>query len=154
MPNKLALIVENDIAAAESLACMARSIGLCTYIAGNLAESLKLAQEFDFDVIFLDLLMPDCRGVEAIKSMRTRVPQSPVIAVSSMVSAGDGLDIGKLLDLGVSAVIGKCRLSLEDVKAALVVALHTRHALSTSAAMIDSVRELKKGVTNDDRYPP
>lgn len=50
--------------------------------ANNGREALALAQVGDVDVLLLDISMPDQGGVEALKSIRVRFPDLPIVILS------------------------------------------------------------------------
>jgi DNA-binding NarL/FixJ family response regulator len=53
--------------------------------AQNGAEALKLAQELKPDVVLMDLLMPVMDGITAIGEIRTQLPDTEVIALTSVL---------------------------------------------------------------------
>lgn len=143
MTNNIALIVEDDRDTAHALSELAHSVDLRTCVVCNMTDALEMAGSVDFDVVFLGLSIPGHQGVEAIELMKTKAPQSPiVVVVSDLESGGDRLDTGKLLGMGVSAVL--CKLTTEDFRQALAIAFQRRDAQNTSTAVMDSVNELKK----------
>lgn len=50
--------------------------------AKNGREALELARKGDIDVLLLDISMPDQGGVEALKSIRERFPDLPILILS------------------------------------------------------------------------
>ena len=50
------------------------------------SEALKSLKESKYDVLFLDLLMPDMDGVEVLKNVKKHFPQVEVITISGMGS--------------------------------------------------------------------
>lgn len=51
--------------------------------AANGAEAVMQAQEFQADVVLMDLRMPEMGGVEAIKQLRKRAPSAHVIVLTT-----------------------------------------------------------------------
>jgi|CXWL01.1.fsa_nt_gi CheY-like chemotaxis protein len=45
-------------------------------------EAVKVAQQQDFDIAFLDIMMPEKNGVEVLREMKKVVPQLPVVMMS------------------------------------------------------------------------
>lgn len=45
-------------------------------------EAVKVAQQQDFDIAFLDIMMPEKNGVEVLREMKNVVPQLPVVMMS------------------------------------------------------------------------
>ncbi|OVE77921.1 hypothetical protein BVX98_01600 [bacterium F11] len=54
-----------------------------TVHAQNLAEALNYLQTQSFDVIFLDLTLPDSSGLETVSKIRTPFPQIPIIVLTA-----------------------------------------------------------------------
>lgn len=52
--------------------------------AGNLAEGLRHVSEGSFDVILLDLSLPDSTGIETFKAVRDRAPNTPVLILTGL----------------------------------------------------------------------
>jgi two-component system, NarL family, invasion response regulator UvrY len=50
--------------------------------ANNGREALELARKGEIDVLLLDISMPDQGGVEALKSIRERFPELPILILS------------------------------------------------------------------------
>lgn len=45
-------------------------------------EAVKVVQQQDFDIAFLDIMMPEKNGVEVLREMKNVVPQLPVVMMS------------------------------------------------------------------------
>ncbi|WP_417211200.1 LuxR C-terminal-related transcriptional regulator [Antarctobacter sp.] len=55
--------------------------------AGSLAAALKvLEQGFDPDLVMFDLMLPDVNGISGFVSLRSCVPDVPILVISSMTS--------------------------------------------------------------------
>ena len=92
--------------------------------AASAASALKLFEEASFDLAIVDIFLQGTNGSDLIKTLRTRVPGLPVIAISGMtaldflseaselsgvVCAGsDARDRG---GAGIAPAIGRCRRS-------------------------------------------
>jgi two-component system invasion response regulator UvrY len=50
--------------------------------AGNGADAIKLARAADFDVLLLDISMPDRNGIEILKQVRQEFPKMAVLMLS------------------------------------------------------------------------
>jgi len=51
---------------------------------GHLADGLRLLSEGPFDVILLDLSLPDSAGIETFEAVRDRAPNTPVIILTGL----------------------------------------------------------------------
>lgn len=106
MPGRY-LIVEDHPLFAEALQMIAKSKGSDTDV--TLVQSLqdaKAALESDktFDLIVLDLKLPDCRGFEGLLALRNLAPKMPVVVVSAF--SNDTVK-DKCLVLGAAAFVSK-----------------------------------------------
>lgn len=67
-------------------------------------EGASLALTYDFDVVLLDLMLPDGSGRDALSLIRQSKPDLPVIVVSALGQTDDKVD---LLDLGANDYLVK-----------------------------------------------
>ena len=45
-------------------------------------EAVKVAQQQDFDIAFLDIMMPEKNGVDVLREMKSVIPHLPVVMMS------------------------------------------------------------------------
>src|SRR5262249_41401152 len=79
------LIVDDEESMRLFLArILARTLKLEVTLAGTCEQALRLAGNYAYDAILLDLLMPGVGGFEVLKELRTRSPNTatPIIIVS------------------------------------------------------------------------
>ena len=50
--------------------------------AGTLADALKLLDKTDFDLVLLDLVLPDNQGLETVDEIRLSYPHIPVVVLA------------------------------------------------------------------------
>jgi two-component system, cell cycle response regulator CtrA len=93
------LLVEDDTQVARSIELMLRSEGLYVYTTELGEEGLDLGKLYDYDIIVLDLKLPDMSGLDVLKALRVAKVRAPVLiltgntAVESKVKAlGLGAD--------------------------------------------------------------
>ncbi|WP_207842773.1 response regulator transcription factor [Williamsia soli] len=110
-----ALVVEDDVRVAETVRRMLISDGWSVVVARDGADGLWQGTENEFDVIVLDIMLPELNGYQVIKELRSREVWTPVL----MLSAKDGeYDQADALDYGAddylvkpfSVVVLKARL--------------------------------------------
>ncbi len=94
------LLIEDDSAMARSIELMLRSEELCNvYTATDLGEEgIDLGKLYDYDIIVLDLQLPDMSGFEVLKSLRLAKVQTPVLILS-----GNAIVEAKVKALGFGA---------------------------------------------------
>jgi two-component system cell cycle response regulator CtrA len=79
------LLIEDDKAMARAVNLMLTSEGLDVH-AADLGEcGLKLAKRHDYDVVILDLQLPDIPGLEVLQSLRSAGVPAPVLVLSGNI---------------------------------------------------------------------
>ncbi|HEX4861792.1 MAG TPA: response regulator, partial [Rhizomicrobium sp.] len=76
------LLIEDDSAMARSIELMLRSEGFNVYTTDLGEEGIDLGKLYDYDIIVLDLQLPDMSGFEVLKSLRVAKVQTPVLILS------------------------------------------------------------------------
>jgi DNA-binding response OmpR family regulator len=66
------LVVDDHADTAELLATMVACLGHETRCAHSGADALRLARDFDPDLVLLDLQLPDVLGYELVQDLRAR----------------------------------------------------------------------------------
>lgn len=99
-------------------------------LAGTCEEAMRLANERNYDLILLDLLMPGIGGFEVLKFIRKRSinQTTPVIIVSILVKslAGDGsMAFDHAVELGVDGFVPK-PINRSELLAAVKVQLRAK----------------------------
>ncbi|MGI9521029.1 MAG: response regulator transcription factor CtrA [Hyphomicrobiaceae bacterium] len=92
------LLIEDDSATAQGIALMLQSEGFHVDISDMGEEGVDLGRRYDFDIILLDLNLPDMSGYEVLKSLRVGKVATPILILSGL----DGID-DKVRGLGVGA---------------------------------------------------
>ena len=91
------LSIEDDLATAQAINLMLRSEGFLVQIAELGEEGLDMAILYDFDLILLDLNLPDMSGFEVLRILRSRNIKTPVMILSGLAGIEDkvkGLGFG------------------------------------------------------------
>lgn len=92
------LLVEDDTATAKSIEMMLTSEGYVCDNADTGEDGLEIGKIYDYDIIVLDLMLPDIDGYEIIRRLRAARVQTPVLILSGL----DGLN-DKIKGLGFGA---------------------------------------------------
>ncbi|MDA8254010.1 MAG: response regulator transcription factor [Rhodospirillales bacterium] len=79
-----ALLVEDEITAAKAVALMLRSGGAVVDTADTGEEALELVRHYDYDIVVLDLMLPDMDGFEVVRRIRTGRFDVPVLILSGL----------------------------------------------------------------------
>ena len=78
------LLIEDDLTAARGLSLMLKSGGAVTDQADTGEEALELVRHYDYDIVLLDLMLPDMEGYEVVRRMRAARIDTPVLIVSGL----------------------------------------------------------------------
>lgn len=102
--NLNALLVEDNPVNQKLLSAVLQKMGLTIVTAENGLIAIEKLKSEKFDIIFMDIQMPEMDGYTATKEIRLRKIDTPIIAISANVYPED---IKKSLDSGMQAHIGK-----------------------------------------------
>ena len=78
------LLVEDDITAARGITLMLKSSGLIVDTTDTGEEALELVRHYDYDIVVLDLMLPDMEGYEVVRRMRVARVETPVLILSGL----------------------------------------------------------------------
>src|SRR6202167_2717618 len=101
-PRKLArmrvLLIEDDSATAQSIELMLKSETFNVYSTGLGEEGIDLGKIYDYDIILLDLNLPDMSGFEVLRKLRVSKVNTPILILSGLAAIED-----KIRGLGYGA---------------------------------------------------
>ena len=78
------LVIEDDTATAKSIEMMLNGEGFNTYTTDLGEEGLDLGKLYDYDLIILDLNLPDMHGYDVLKKLRISKVATPILILSGM----------------------------------------------------------------------
>jgi len=76
------LLVEDDLTAARGVSLMLKGVGAVIDHSESGEEALELLRHYDYDVVLLDLILPDVEGYEVVRRMRVARNDTPVLILS------------------------------------------------------------------------
>jgi two-component system, OmpR family, copper resistance phosphate regulon response regulator CusR len=91
------LIVEDEKRIQDFLSRGLESAGYAVDVAGDGATAIELVHSTEYDLITLDLMLPDMEGLEVLQKIRNRKASPPVLILSARDAVDDrvrGLELG------------------------------------------------------------
>ena len=92
-----ALLIEDDSATAQSIELMLKSESFNVYTTDLGEEGADLGKLYDYDIILLDLNLPDMSGYDVLRSLRVSKVKTPILILSGLAGMEDkvkGLGFG------------------------------------------------------------
>ncbi len=81
------LLVEDDPATAQSLQVMLESESMVVDSTDLGEDGLEIGKLYDYDIIILDLMLPDIDGIEVLRRLRDARVETPVLILSGLTEA-------------------------------------------------------------------
>ena len=91
------LVIEDDPGTAKTLQLSLQSEGFVCDTTGVGEDGLEIARHYDYDLIILDLMLPDMDGYEILRRLRAVQVSTPVLILSGLSDIDDkikGLGFG------------------------------------------------------------
>lgn len=98
------LVVEDDSPTARGIEIALRNAGFVVDLANLGQDGLEIGRIYDYDIILLDLLLPDINGFEIIRRLRSGNTRTPILVLSGVAGAPDRI---KCLDIGADDYLTK-----------------------------------------------
>lgn len=83
------LLIEDDESMRKSIDMMLNNEGFNVYGTDLGEEGLDLGKLYDYDIIVLDLNLPDMHGYDVLKKLRVSKVETPILILSGMVDMDD-----------------------------------------------------------------
>ena len=77
--NMRVLLIEDDSATAQSIELMLKSESFNVYTTDLGEEGVDLGKLYDYDIILLDLNLPDMSGYEVLRTLRLSKVKTPIL---------------------------------------------------------------------------
>ncbi len=83
------LLIEDDTATAKAIELMLKSEGYVCDSTDLGEDGLDIGKIYDYDLIILDLMLPDVDGLEVLRRMRTAKVRTPILILSGLSQPDD-----------------------------------------------------------------
>ncbi len=83
------LLIEDDTSTTKSIELMLRSEGYVCDSTDLGEDGLDIGKIYDYDLIVLDLMLPDIDGLEVLQRLRTAKVQTPILILSGLSQPED-----------------------------------------------------------------
>jgi two-component system cell cycle response regulator CtrA len=78
------LLVEDDSSTAKSIELMLKTEGFVVDVTDLGEDGLEIGKLYDYDIIILDLMLPDIDGYEVLRRFRSSRVQTPILILSGL----------------------------------------------------------------------
>ena len=92
---KKILIVDDDEELRSNLSLVLEEIGYDSYTTHSGAEALTMTETACFDVVLLDLIMPETSGMDILVELQKRMPRTNVIMITAFASVDTAVEAMK-----------------------------------------------------------
>ena len=97
------IVIDDDTAVTDLLSVLLKSHGIDVRATNNSTDGLSLIRDEEFDLVILDLMMPEMDGWEICKEVRS-FSQVPIIVLSAL---NDPSMVASVLDAGADDYLTK-----------------------------------------------
>jgi len=111
-PKKKILIVDDEKTVTEALQMKLAPEGYDVVLAPDGREALTLMEKESFDLVLLDIIMPNMDGFDVLAEMKEKKIMTPVIVLSNL---GQDEDISRAKALGAVDFLVKVQVPLAGV---------------------------------------
>ncbi|MFN3263220.1 MAG: response regulator transcription factor CtrA [Pikeienuella sp.] len=85
------LLIEDDHSTSRSIEMMLSKANLNVFATDQGEDGIELAKLYDYDLILLDINLPDMSGYEVLKSLRVAKVETPILILSGLSETDDKL---------------------------------------------------------------
>jgi len=100
------LLIEDEPSTAKAIELILSGEGFNVYTTDLGEEGLDLAKLYDYDIILLDLNLPDMSGIDILEKVKSN-PHAKRLPVVILTTTDDEREIQRCYDLGANVYITK-----------------------------------------------
>lgn len=126
------LLVEDDYAVSQSIETMLKKEGMIIDTTDLGEDGLEIGKLYDYDIIILDLMLPDMNGYEVLKRLRSAKIETPVLILSGLTEPDKKV---KGLGYGADDYLTK-PFAIEELFARIRVALKRAEAVRAASGAV------------------
>jgi CheY-like chemotaxis protein len=148
------LLVDDDRHVRLAIAAWLKACGFRVATADGSADGLAALDDSSFDLMIVDVLMPNMCGFESIRLFHQRAPTVPLIAISGYAFSGAEADDPACLKMALSLGATRCLRKpfrpstlLGLIDECLVEAEPHRRHVATFSAVANALSEQRAGAT-------
>jgi len=87
------LLVEDDTSTAKSIELMLKSEGYIVDATDLGEDGVDLGKIYDYDIIILDLMLPDMDGYDVLKNLRDAKVETPILILSGLTELDNIIEL-------------------------------------------------------------
>ena len=138
------ILLAEDNELNQQVACeMLADVGFVVEVAGNGRIALNMAQQHAYDLILMDMQMPEMDGIEATQSLRA-LPALASLPIVAMTANAMQVDKDRCLGAGMNDFVSK-PIEPDDLWRVLLRWIKPRHAVTVQAASGIKVTDVLTG---------
>jgi two-component system cell cycle response regulator CtrA len=139
------LLVEDDSSTAQTIEMMLKSEGMVVDATDLGEDGLEIGKLYDYDIIILDLMLPDMDGMEVLRRLRHSRVTTPVLILSGLSQSenkvkglGNGADDYLTKPFDKSELVARVQAIIRRSKGHSQSIIHTgRLAVNLAARTVD-----------------
>ncbi len=140
---KVLLVEDNEdhVYIFQTYLSLVETVSLETKVVPRLEEALKLTRENNFDIVLLDLMLPDSKGLDTFNKFYQRSPDIPVVVITALNDENYGI---QAVQLGAQDYLIKGDINSNILSRSILYALirHEKDENLRQLALIDELTQL------------
>ena len=81
------LLIEDDEVISKMISIALKAEHIVFDVVDSGREALEYAETYDYDILVVDLILPDINGYDVIKEIRAHTPQIPILILSGLTDS-------------------------------------------------------------------